>query len=162
MEAVPRLIPQAERRTTRRDCAVDLLIIACLWCISLAIVSPRGDFPLNDDWVYGRTVRDFVASGHYLPPGEEVTFITNVLWGSLFCIPAGFSFNALRLSTLVLSLLGIFGTYFLMRELRQPRWSAVMAALVLGFNPIYYALSNTFMTDVPCTAIAVVAALFLV
>jgi hypothetical protein len=139
-----------------------LLIIAFLWCASLAVVNPRGDFPLNDDWIYGRTVKGFMATGHYLPPGHEVTLLTNVLWGSLFCIPAGFSFNALRLSTLVLSLLGVFGTYFLARELRAQRWSAVVAALVLGFNPIYYALSNTFMTDVPCTAIAVIAALFLV
>jgi hypothetical protein len=154
--------PQVDRRITRRNCAFDLLIIALLWCASLAVINPRGDFPLNDDWVYGQTVKGLMATGHYHPPGEETTLITNVLWGLLFCLPAGFSYNALRLSTLVMSLLGIFGTYFLMRELRAPRRSAVMAALLLGFNPIYYAMSNTFMTDVPCTAIVVIAALFLV
>jgi hypothetical protein len=161
-QSVPSRISPAEPRGTRLKCAGDLLIIAFLWCASLAVVNPRGDFPLNDDWVYGRTVKDLMATARYQPPGEEVMLITNVLWGMLFCIPAGFSFNALRLSTLVLSLLGILGVYVLARELRVPRWSAVLAALVVGFNPVYYALSNTFMTDVPCTAIAVIAAVFLV
>ena len=36
-----------------------------------------------------------------------------------------------------------------------------MTALVLGLNPIYYPLSNTFMTDVPFTALSVLTALFL-
>jgi hypothetical protein len=83
-----------------------------------------------------------------------------VLWGSLFCIPKGFSFTALRLSTLTLSLLGILGVYALMRALCQPRWLAVITALTLGFNPIYYALSNTFMTDIPYTALTILAAVF--
>jgi 4-amino-4-deoxy-L-arabinose transferase-like glycosyltransferase len=139
-----------------------MLTITFLWCVSLAVVRPLGDFPLNDDWVYGLIVKHFLGIVHHVSVWGSPTSITNALWGSLFCIPVGFSFNALRLSTLILSLLGVFGTYFLMRELHQPRWLALTAALVLAFNPIYYALSNTFMTDVPFTAIAVAAALFLV
>ena len=37
---------------------------------------------------------------------------------------------------------------------------AVTAALTLGFNPIYYVLSNTFMTDVPFTALAILSSIF--
>jgi hypothetical protein len=87
-------------------------------------------------------------------------FITNALWGSLFSIPFGFSFTALRISTITLSLIGILGVYILVRGIRQPRWLAIIIALTVGFNPIYYALSNTFMTDVPCAAIMILAALF--
>ncbi len=78
--------------------------------------------------------------------------LTHVLWGSLFCIPFGFSFTALRFSTLTLGLIGILGTYFLLREVKSDRYIAFMGAMLLASNPIYVALSNTFMTDVPFTA----------
>jgi 4-amino-4-deoxy-L-arabinose transferase-like glycosyltransferase len=140
----------------------DMLIIAAVWVVSILIVNPVGDFPLNDDWTYGRTVEQFLATGSFHPEDWAVmTLVTNVAWGSLFCLPAGFSFTALRLSTLTLSLIGILALYALVRDLRQPRWLAVVAALTLGANPIYYALSNTFMTDVPFIAITLLGALFL-
>jgi len=49
-----------------------------------------------------------------------------------------------------------------MRTLRQARWLACGVALTMGFNPIYYALSNTFMTDVPFVAIMILASFFFV
>jgi len=39
--------------------------------------------------------------------------ITQALWGSIFCVPAGFSFNALRFS-LTLAIVGILGVYVLL------------------------------------------------
>src|SRR5262249_31065634 len=111
---------------------------------------------------YGRTVERFLQTGTFHPLDWAVmTLVTNVAWGSLFCLPGGFSFTALRLSTLALSLIGILALYALVRDLRQPRWLAVVAALTLGANPIYYAMSHTFMTDVPFTAITILGALFL-
>jgi tetratricopeptide (TPR) repeat protein len=144
-----------------RIVVIDMLIIAALWCISLFIVNPFGNFPLNDDWAYGLAVKHLIENGDYRPSGwPAMPLITNVLWGALFCVPAGFSFTALRLSTLTLSFLGLLGCYLLMRNLQQPRWLALIATLTLGFNPLYYALSNTFMTDVPYTALTVFAAIF--
>ena len=144
-----------------RIVVIDLLIIAALWCVSLFIVNPLGDFPLNDDWSYGLAVKHLVENGDYRPLGwTAMPLITNVLWASLFCLPAGFSFTALRFSTLTASFLGLVGCYLLIRDLQQPRWLAVIATLTLAFNPIYYALSNTFMTDVPYTAITIFAAIF--
>jgi hypothetical protein len=143
--------------------AVDMLVITLLWCVSILLISPLGNFPLNDDWSYGLAVKNLVEQGDFRPTGwTSMPLITQVLWGSLFCIPGGFSFSALRLATLSLSLLGILGLYMLMRHLRQPRRLAVIAAMALGFNPVYYALSNTFMTDVPYTAVTVIASVFFV
>ena len=145
----------------RRTATTDMLGIASLWCLSFLVVNPLGDFPLNDDWSFGLTVKHLVENGDFRPSGWfPMPFITNALWGSLFCIPFGFSFTALRISTITLSLIGILGVYILVRGLRQPRWLAVIIALTLGFNPVYYALSNTFMTDVPCAAIMILAAIF--
>jgi len=147
----------------RLTAAIDMLAIASLWSITLIVTNPFGNFPLNDDWSYGLVVKHLIENGDFRPTGwESIPLITHVIWGFLFSIPAGFSFDALRLSTLTLSLLGIFATYLLIRELRQPRWLAGLASLTLAFTPIYYALSHTFMTDVPYPPITIIASVFFV
>jgi 4-amino-4-deoxy-L-arabinose transferase-like glycosyltransferase len=150
---------ERERYATLRD----LMAIAFLWSVSLIIVNPSGNFPLNDDWAYGVTVKHLIQTGDFRPPDwPSMLLLTHVLWGSLFCIPASFSFNALRLSTLAMSLVGILAAYVLTRSVCRSRWMAVIAALTLAFNPVYYAVSNTFLTDAPFTALAVLASLFFV
>jgi hypothetical protein len=143
--------------------AFHLGVATLVWLVSLVVVNPIGDFPLNDDWSFGLAVRHLLENGDFRPTGwTSMPLITNALWGSLFCLPAGFSFTALRLSTLVASWLGVVGAYMLMKELRQSSWLALVAALTLAVNPIYYALSNTFMTDVPYTTLTIFAAIFFV
>lgn len=140
----------------------DWVIIALFWGLSLFLINPIGNFPLNDDWSFGLAVKHFLEHGDFRPTDwVSMPLISNVLWGAIFCLPDGFSFTALRVSTLVLSLAGIFGSYVLIRDMHQPRWLALLAALLLAFNPLYYALSNTFMTDVAYTALAIFAAIFL-
>ena len=140
----------------------DILSISALWLVSLFIINPLGDFPLNDDWSYALTVKHFLETGDFLPIGWTSTpLLTHVLWGSFFCLLKGYSFETLRFSTLTLSLVGVLATYLLVRVLDRSRWLAVIAALTVAFNPIYYALSTTFMTDVPFTAVMIVATLFL-
>jgi 4-amino-4-deoxy-L-arabinose transferase-like glycosyltransferase len=141
----------------------NLLFITALWLLSLVMVYPMGNVPLNDDWSYGLTVKHLIEAGEFRPTGwTSMPLITQALWGYLFCLPFGFSFEALRLSTLTLSLIGIFGSYYLIRELHPSKLLALVIALTVTFNPIYYALSNTFMTDVPFTALTILAATFLV
>lgn len=143
--------------------AVDLAVITLLWVLAVLIVNPVGNFPLNDDWALGQTVKRLVEEGSYQPSGwTSMTMISQVFWGALFCLPKGFSFTALRCSTLVMSLLGMLGTYVLIRHLGRSRVLSVVASLALGFNPIYFALSNTSMTDVPFAALVVWSSWFLV
>jgi 4-amino-4-deoxy-L-arabinose transferase-like glycosyltransferase len=138
-----------------------MLLLAVIWIASLLVVNPLGDFPLNDDWSYGLAVKHLLQSGEFRATGWTSTpLITQTLWGSLFCLPAGFSFTALRFSTLSLSLCSILGVYLLVRQVHPSRLLATVAGLTLGFNPIFYALSNTFMTDVPFNAFFVAAAWF--
>ncbi len=140
--------------------ARDALGIALICGLCVAVINPFGNFPIGDDWSFAQAVQHLLATGDFHPTGwTSMTLITQTLWGSLFCLPAGFSYNALRLSTLAMALLGILSTYFLLRELRQPRWLGIVAALTLAFSPIYNLLSFTFMTDVTYTAITLVTAL---
>lgn len=146
-----------------RGTAIDFSALTVLWLLAVLIVNPRGDFPLNDDWAMSRSVKQLVEQGVYQPTGWlAMTLIMHVFWGALFCLPHGFSFMAVRISTLVLSLVGVLGLYILIRQLDRPRWLAMICALTLCFNPIYFSLSNTFMTDVPFTVWEILACLFFV
>jgi hypothetical protein len=139
----------------------DVLLLASIWIASLLVVNPLGDFPLNDDWAFGLSVKRLLQTGDFRPVGwTGMPLISQTLWGSLFCLPGGFSFTALRLSTLVLSLCGCLLVYLLVRQVHPSRWLAAFSALTVGFNPMYYALSNTFMTDVPFMAFLLGAAWF--
>jgi 4-amino-4-deoxy-L-arabinose transferase-like glycosyltransferase len=146
-----------------RSTGRDLLVIVLLWSLAIIMVRPSGEFPLNDDWSMGITAKRLAEGEGYHPTGwTEMSLLTHALWGALFCLPNGFSFTALRCSTLVMSLGGAVAMYALIRQLQRPRLLAVLCALTLVFNPLYFALSNTFMTDVPFTTLAILAALFFV
>jgi 4-amino-4-deoxy-L-arabinose transferase-like glycosyltransferase len=141
----------------------DISILTIFWILSIVIVNPLGDFPLNDDWSYGLAVKNLIDKGGFYPtPWTSMPLISQVLWGWLFCVPFGFSFTVLRFSTLLLGLIGTAGTYLLLRQIGLNRLLAVAGACVLAANPIYFSLSYTFMTDVPFTAFSVLALLFLI
>ncbi len=123
-------------------------ILALLFLISEIIVDPRGEFPLNDDWAYTKSVL-FLHEGK-VDIGEwpAMTLISHLLWGFLFTKTLGFSFFALRLSVIISSLAGILVFFALLRKWSNSVAVAFSGAMVLLFSPLYFNLSNTFMTDV--------------
>ena len=142
----------------RRFSQPDLLPVAAIigiWVVMEVLINPRGNFPLNDDWWFAGTVRTLLADHKLvLPFGVSMSLVAHVLWGALFSSLFGFSFDALRLSTLVLGLAGVLVTYGLLREIGASRLISFVGALTVAVNPIYMELSNTFMTDVTFNAIA--------
>lgn len=141
---------------------IDALVLLGLWLACAALVNPRGDFPLNDDWSYGLSVKHLLDSGEFRPTGwTAMTLLSHTLWGALFASAGGFSFETLRLSTLLLGFIGLCAIHRFARGLGQPRSLALLLALTLAFNPVYYALSLSFMTDVPFTVWLMLAALCL-
>lgn len=140
-----------------------VLVLVLLFLAVLAVTNPIGDFPLNDDWVYGRAVRHLFQSHEYRPtPWTSMTLLTQVLWGWLFSLLFGFSFTALRFSTLILALATLVCVLLSVRRKQDPLFPAMFAPLVLLFNPVYLNLSHTFMTDVPFIAFALGSVLLLV
>ena len=85
-----------------------------------------------------------------------------MLWGALFCLPAGFSFVTLRVSTLVLAWLTGVGVYRLLRACGSHETCALIAAASVLFCPVVFALAFTFMTDIPALAFGVWACVFAV
>src|SRR5262245_54012408 len=98
-----------------------LLILAfSIW--PLLLLQPLRNFPMNDDWTYAWAVENLLNTGtlKILDWSTSVN-VAQVLWGALFCLVLGFSFVALRLSTWVISLLGLWGLYLLLQELNVSR-----------------------------------------
>jgi hypothetical protein len=80
---------------------LDMAFLVLIFVASIIVVNPLGNFPLNDDWSFARAVQNLVERGDWRPTGfTSMPLITQSLWGTTFCLLAGFSFNALRFSTL--------------------------------------------------------------
>lgn len=133
---------------------------------SALLVNPLYNYPVGDDWTYALSVKHLYETGHLrLADESAASIIFHVLWGCLFCLPFGFSFGALHLSTLALSLGGLIGFYKLCERLTEMTaaqdsaspWLPLVVTLTLWFNPIYFTLSFTFYTDVPFYALMILA-----
>jgi len=125
------------------------LLLSLLFFISELIVNPVADFPLNDDWTYGKSVWILNQEGQFdVGNFAAMTLFTHIMWGYLFVKAFGFSFTVLRVSILVSSLIGIFVLNKLVSTISKSKLTGFIACLVLLFNPLYFNLSNTFMTDV--------------
>jgi len=122
---------------------------------TLLLVSPLGEFPLNDDWVYAKAVQDVLETGEYHGhPYSDALFVAQAYWGAAFCKIFGFSFTTLRFSTLVAALIAAWAAAAAARELGVSRNTSLLAGVLFLGNPIILNLSYTFMTDVPFMALA--------
>lgn len=140
-----------------------VLLIVGIWLLVAFLIDPRGEFPLNDDWCYAAAVKALrEGAGFKLQGCVSTNIVAQVIWGALFCLPFGFSFTALRISTLTLGVIGALALYGLLREVDADQETALFGALLLAFNPLYLVLSYTFMPDVPFVAVSVCSFYFLV
>ena len=137
--------------------------VTCVaWVLLAFLIDPRGDFPLNDDWAFGLPVKALVEHGSVrFTEWTCPSLITQMGWGRVFCLPGGFSFSALRLSTLTLGLVALVTQYFLLRRVGASPAVALVGTWALGANPIFFSLSYTFMTDVPFLGLMNLAVFFL-
>lgn len=144
-----------------RQSFIPLIILSVTWIIVFFLIGPLHDFPLNDDWSYALSVKALIEEGKlYLTDWNASPILTLILWGSLFCIPFGFSFEALTISTLVSGLLGVLFTYALIKIVSGNRLISFIAALLIAVNPLYLSLSATFMMDVHFYALFVMSISF--
>lgn len=141
---------------------LSMLFIMALWGIMIAVANPVGDFPLIDDWAYAESVRALLYEHRLvISDWSAMNLLTQVVWGWFFSLLMEPSFTVLRMSVLVLGLLGVLTAFKLSREAGVPLSLALLGAVLLMVNPVYFTMSNTFMTDVPFFAFSVMSLLFL-
>jgi Dolichyl-phosphate-mannose-protein mannosyltransferase len=123
--------------------------VVAYWLINLLVISPAGNFPLNDDWIYSESVDHLLRTGQFHLLGCSPACVLHVVLGAVACLPAGFSHEHLRLLTNVMALLTSFMLYVTAINLGMERRLAALTSLVLLANPLVVNLSFSFMTDVP-------------
>lgn len=135
--------------------ALAWLAVFAFWLVMVLLVDPRGDFPLNDDWNYARSVKSLVESGTLtVTVWTLAASLTHIVIGWAACLITGFSFETLRLSTLAMGMLALVCLYLLLSSVARPSCLHWLAVLVLMTNPLFFELSHTYMTDVPFVALA--------
>jgi len=140
---------EPDRADARRDC---LWIFAC-GVLAALVLRPFQDTPFVDDWVYAWSVQKLLAGdGLRILDWSSHPNFAHVLWGAAFCVPLGFSFTALRVSTWIAALLALCALHLLLRELGVARREARLGTALLAVNPVFFMLAATFMTDVPFVA----------
>lgn len=135
-----------------------------LFLLGVLLVSPWGNFPLNDDWSYARVVDGLVNRGviDVAQGWASMTLMSVVAWGSAFASVFGFSHAVLRVSTIVAALLvAVFLSKILRRSGATESEISTATGSLLA-NPVFFCLSLTFMTDVPFLMFALVTLLFCV
>jgi hypothetical protein len=141
--------------------AMVLAASGAAWLLLFKAIPPREqNFPLIDDWAYARQFLWF-AREHRIHYGNFGLVPELGLW--LYAMPLAHSPDGLihvtlRVSTIVLSLVGLLALYDLVR--RRPGLAPVPAALVvasLAFSPYFFILQGTFMTDVPTLSFSLIA-----
>jgi len=146
--------------------AGDLIIcalISLVWVAVAMAVGLRGEFPLNDDWAYAKTIQAMMQTGRFERMSWTwVPLYTNMVIGGVFSwLWGGFSHEALRASGIFMGWVGLIGSYLLMRQMGGSRGQGVLGTMMVGLNPLYLNLSFTFMTDVPFAALWIWSALLL-
>ncbi|WP_034061040.1 glycosyltransferase family 39 protein [Lacinutrix jangbogonensis] len=134
----------------------DPFAVILLWLLIIIIINPIGDFPLNDDWCYGKTVKTLYEDGYLkLYNWGEMTLVGHVYYGYLFTKIFGFSFTVLRYSTLLLAVLSSIGLLKIFRVIELPKTLGLFGVLLCVFNPVFLELSFTYMTDIPFYTLSV-------
>ena len=137
-------------------------VLLFIYSSATILLHPFPNLPFHDDWTYAWSVEHFLNTGQLQVLDWSVHYpFVQILWGALFCLPFGFSFSALRVSTVVLAWVGAVALYGTLRELGYARSKSLIATVVLVANPVFFVLSFSFMTDVPFVSFASVAFFFI-
>lgn len=128
-----------------------LLLVVC--------IAPWPNLPINDDWLYAHIARNLAENGHL---AIDVPVASSVVGQALIAWPVihffGFSFLALRVLTLVCSILILAELDFLLRFASVSASVRLIALCLLVVNPFFLHFSTSFMTENYSYAVALLAA----
>jgi len=124
-----------------------LLVTVSLYLISILIVQPWGNYPVNDDFYYYTQVQAFSIGVFKKSALITPTFILQgylgLLWSALF----GISYVSLRFLTIFISILCLYIIFKILLTLNVKKTLILPCLLSITFNPIFFASSLTFMTE---------------
>lgn len=140
--------------------ALGLMILAFFWIAGILVVKPAGDFNINDDWSFQLVFDDYLKRGMPLITGWAgggPSVLFQLIWADGFVSLFGYSRTVLRISVLTLSIIGSLFLFLLNYRLSLSFKVALIGTGCIIANPLYFASSFTFMTDIPFISFGIIA-----
>ncbi len=117
---------------------------------------------INDDFAFTKAL-DTLRTHGFLGPtwvgpqgeGGGPALITHLIWGLLFSEIFGHSLTVLRLSVLILSVVGSLAFFYLLKTTKAGDWISFWGTLTFMFNPLYLSQSFTYMTDITFVSLVI-------
>jgi hypothetical protein len=125
--------------------------VACALTPILCYVAirPFAEIAIVDDWSFVKTAQLLAQTGHMIYNGWSIPILGwQAYLGALFIKLFGFSFTAVRLSTVVESMATAFLLHRTFVRAGVNSWNATLATMTFVLSPLYFPLQFTFMTDV--------------
>jgi hypothetical protein len=129
------------------------------WLVTFIALPPAlQNFPINDDWAFAKAFRGLVETRELNYQGwASMPLLGQFAWAWPWTLVLGLSHVTLRISTIVLSWLGLWAFYDLLGQQGMPRRIAALTTLALAWTPYMMLLSGSFMTDVPSLSFCLIA-----
>jgi hypothetical protein len=157
MSDAPRFAPHGQRFAW----PVALLIAGLImpWLVIFVALPPAlQNFPINDDWAFAKAFRGWLEGrGLNYQGWASMPLWGQFAWAWPWTCALGLSHVTLRISTIVLSWLGLWAFYDLLYQRGMPRRIAALTMLALAWTPYMMLLSGSFMTDVPSLSFCLIA-----
>jgi hypothetical protein len=127
------------------------IICASVTAASVLASWPFAEMGFVDDWSYVKTAFVFARTGHIVYNGWATAMLGWAIpWAALFIKLFGFSFTAVRLSTLPLAMLSVYLLHASLVRFGITARNAIVGALTLGLSPLFLPLAASYMTDIAC------------
>jgi hypothetical protein len=125
------------------------IICACVTAASVLTSWPVAEMGFVDDWSYVKTAFVFARTGHIVYNGWATAMLGWAIpWAALFIKLFGFSFTAVRLSTLPLAMTSVYLLHASLVRFGITARNAMIGALTLGLSPLFVPLAASYMTDI--------------
>jgi hypothetical protein len=122
--------------------------VVLLYVAAIFVIPTLAPVSISDDWTYALSVENLVNQGRFhILPVSAATMVFQLFWGGAFAFLFGMTFGVLRLSTIVITLLGGLAVFGMCRELGVTRQRSALGVAAYLFNPVLFSISYTFMTD---------------
>src|SRR3989344_5486969 len=124
-----------------------LFLTAAVYLVTVFLVSPWGNFAVNDDWDFYTHVRNFMEGDFTKNSLIDSSFVLQGLMGAGWAKIFGLNFTSLKVLTISFTLLMLLGIYKILLQQKVLRAYQFLILFAIAFNPFVYLSSLTFMTE---------------
>lgn len=136
--------------------------IILLWVSAILIVHPFSNLPFGDEFAYIKPVQHYLQTGSMkYTDWSSMTLILQVWIGAVVSWLFGFSITTLRLISQAFAVSAVLALYMNLQLIGTKRLIAFLLSILMLFNPLYFQIGVSFVTDIPFLGIFLWAVYFM-